>query len=827
LGTAILLIKKTHGFNCMKFWIFVLCFLFFSGCVPKSSKKETIYSFKTESFNGLGTEIEKDDSKLLKLFGLPRTFYFWEEDDSLRLKKENSKGWLGIAMRLAKSPIIALNGNDISTGIEVVSAISHSPGELAGFQMGDVIIGVDGKRFGNKKESSLVTDFRSQIESILPGESVKFEILRSGRFEFLKAILKERPKATPEVREHRNFEKLRSSFDGSLLNYILKKEHLEGRYKEVAEEIRQTASKVYNPSLKLETYNPFRLSEINFLAHYPLELPWVSRALTSSLENNFSSENQNISEMILEGMRALDLKFSESIFQKTESKKDLADYLEKLIEAIRVAKKDRLLALKGVDGAEVDRLVVGIGELLLANMEEDKAEPTLDEKILSQKGLLQFLEVANKIDLEALITSIYQVAQALDLEALIKLKNSTVNLNRFGDDWIVKEEEGITVIETSIGKVFIGGVGDNIYENDAAIIIDLGGNDKYLNRAGGNSLGIPFSVVIDFSGNDVYLSQDNWSQGAGLLGGGFLIDLSGDDTYSAPHFSQGAGFWGVGVLVDQEGSDVYKSQTLSQGAASFGIGLLAEGNGEDRYIAAQFAQGFGFVKGFGAIVERGGADHYFAGGVYPDFRDPKKSYVSLSQGFGFGARPGEFFVGASGGIGLLADASGNDVYVGDYFSQGSSYWFALGALVDGGGHDKYISGRYSQGAGIHLSYGILIDSEGDDQYLAYLGVSQGCGHDYGVGMLLDDGGSDQYLGGVISQGAGNDNGMGILNDNGGDDYYHIKDFGQGRGNFHKQRKKGSFGIHFDTGGGSDFYSPGYKNESLIYKTEWGIFADTN
>jgi hypothetical protein len=820
-------IKKIHGFDCMKFWIFVLCFLFFSGCVPKSSKKETVYSFKTESFGGLGVEIEKDDSKLLKLFGLPRAFYSWEKNDFSRLNAESSKGWLGIAMRLAKSPIMALNGNEVSTGIEVVSTIPHSPSELAGFQMGDVIVGIDSKRFEIKKELNLVTDFRSQIESILPGEGVLFEVIRNGKFEFLEAKLKKRPKATPHQREHQSFEKLRSSFDGSLLNYILKKESLEEPYKEVTEEIRKTASNVYNPSLKLETYNPFRLSEINYLAHYPLELPWVSRALTSSLENNFNSENQNISEMILECMKALDLKFSESSFQKPEPTKDLAGYLEKLIEAIRVAKKDRLLALKGVDGTQIDRLVAGIGELLLANIEGEEAEQTLDEKIHSQKGLLKFLEVANKIDLEALLMSIYRVAQALDLEALIRLKNSTVKLNRFGDDWIVEEGSDVTVIETPIGKVFIGGIGDNIYENDAAIIIDLGGNDRYLNRAGGNSLGVPFSVVIDFSGNDAYLSQDNWSQGAGLLGGGFLIDLSGDDVYSAPHFSQGAGFWGVGVLVDQEGSDVYRSQTLSQGAASFGIGLLAEGKGEDRYIAAQFAQGFGFVKGFGAIVEREGADHYFAGGVYPDFRDPKKSYVSLSQGFGFGARPGEFFVGASGGIGLLADASGNDVYVGDYFSQGSSYWFALGALVDGGGHDKYISGRYSQGAGIHLSYGILIDSEGDDQYLAYLGVSQGCGHDYGVGMLLDDGGSDQYIGGVISQGAGNDNGIGVLNDNGGDDYYHIKDIGQGRGNFHKERKRGSFGIHFDTGGGSDFYSPGYKNESLIYKTKWGVFADTN
>ena len=89
----------------------------------------------------------QDDSNLLKLFGLPGTFYSWDQ------KKESAKGWLGIAMRLAKAPIVAFNRDNLSAGIEVVSAIPHSPGELAGFQMGDVIVGIDGKRFENKASS--------------------------------------------------------------------------------------------------------------------------------------------------------------------------------------------------------------------------------------------------------------------------------------------------------------------------------------------------------------------------------------------------------------------------------------------------------------------------------------------------------------------------------------------------------------------------------------------------------------------------------------------------------------------------------------------------
>ena len=370
--------------------------------------------------------------------------------------------------------------------------------------------------------------------------------------------------------------------------------------------------------------------------------------------------------------------------------------------------------------------------------------------------------------------------------------------------------------------MLIGGEGDNIYTEDATIILDLGGNDRYLNRAGGSSRENPFTIVIDFSGNDLYASSEDFSQGAGILGAGFLIDLEGNDSYVARNYSQGMGFFGAGLLVDLAGRDVYKSDSVSQGAAVFGIGILAEGTGNDDYSAKRFSQAFGFVKGYGAIVELEGADKYFASGEYPDFRDPEKSYESLSQGFGLGFRPSELSVHVSGGIGILTDAEGNDTYIGDYFAQGSSYWYALGILADKKGHDKYIAGRYSQGAGTHLTSGILMDGEGDDQYLATFGVSQGCGHDYAIGMLLDNGGNDRYISGIISQGAGNDNGIGILNDNGGDDEYHIQALGRGRGNFREDRKLGSFGLHFDTGGGTDYYSSKGKNNHLIFRTEWDV-----
>jgi hypothetical protein len=115
-----------------------------------------------------------------------------------------------------------------------------------------------------------------------------------------------------------------------------------------------------------------------------------------------------------------------------------------------------------------------------------------------------------------------------------------------------------------------------------------------------------------------------------------------------------------------------------------------------------------------------------------------------------------------GGIGLLIDKKGDDVYLADYFAQGASYYYGLGILDDRAGDDRYLSGRYSQGAGIHNSIGVLIDRGGSDFYYASFGVGQGMGHDYGVGFLEDDAGENRFRGGSLVQGASTNGGLGIF-----------------------------------------------------------------
>lgn len=121
-----------------------------------------------------------------------------------------------------------------------------------------------------------------------------------------------------------------------------------------------------------------------------------------------------------------------------------------------------------------------------------------------------------------------------------------------------------------VGRVIIGGTGPNVYTEDAALILDLGGDDLYLNNAGGTRPGMPVSLVIDWGGNDRYLGRENFSQGAGVLGGGFVIDLGGDDTFISLDGSQGAGFWGVGVLYHGDGNGVFSAGQVFPGHGTDG-----------------------------------------------------------------------------------------------------------------------------------------------------------------------------------------------------------------------------------------------------------------
>jgi HEAT repeat protein len=381
--------------------------------------------------------------------------------------------------------------------------------------------------------------------------------------------------------------------------------------------------------------------------------------------------------------------------------------------------------------------------------------------------------------------------------------------------------------DTPLGKIIVGGAGRNVYSNEAFLIIDTGGDDTYLNSAGGANglVGRPISIVIDMGGNDQFISKRSFSQGSGVFGIGILAALGSNCTFEAKHLSQGAGFFGCGMLMTGEGQQTFEADTFCQGAGMFGAGILWQRGGDTKYKATEMAQGFGGTSGIGLLLDESGDDTYIAGGKYP-CGWLSGHYFSLSQGFGYGMRP---FAG--GGIGILCDLKGDDHYVADVYGQGASYWYSVGLLLDLEGNDRYDAYQYCQGAGIHLSSGELIDWGGNDTYTAGH-ICQGAAHDYAVGILIDRAGDDTYTGDTTAQGAAINNSFAMLLDRSGNDIYTGTDPKQSQAAGHdgEKREYGSIALMLDLGG-HDKYSQGQTNNAIWLKPLYGAGldceADTN
>ena len=366
-------------------------------------------------------------------------------------------------------------------------------------------------------------------------------------------------------------------------------------------------------------------------------------------------------------------------------------------------------------------------------------------------------------------------------------------------------------------RIAIGDEGKNVYSGNFDIIIDIGGDDVY-NIEGNEDFSDNFRCIIDLAGNDYYSSNDNFTLAGSVFSSGFIFDKEGDDTYRGANVSLGSAICGIGLLYDENGNDTYYANSFSIGASAFGLGLLIDKNGNDIYSANTYSQGFGMTEGVGTIIDTDGNDSYLVNSLSLDIGRYEDHYISMCQGYGLGMRP--YY---AGGIGLIIEGGGNDIYNTDIFGQGGAYWYSLGVIVDKSGHDKYNSYQYAQGSGIHLAIGLLKDLDGWDFYSSN-GVSQGCGHDYAFGLLYDVKGNDNYSAYSLSQGAGNANGIGILIDESGRDGYLNKEPNNTRGYGNPRREYGSLGIFLDASG-RDFYSEAYLDSLLINKSIWGVSLD--
>lgn len=538
----------------------------------------------------------------------------------------------------------------------------------------------------------------------------------------------------------------------------------------------------------------FRLEIVKNLMARPLSVPdYILKTGKKINDFHFISDYVNYCAHEITGK---DLTININLSEK--------DLIPLIIEIFNLTKKHLDKAFIKLNSAERDSLIYTAPSLWAD--EADSLERGYAGALHKEFGIardtgttletVQLLNLAQKIDIYQLHLAGFTLVRGIEkIRAIVESLSTQGNLS-------YKELKGVRgpVYETfelpGGNKGVIGGIDDNIYYGDFAVIIDLGGNDTYSGRCAGaiGELNTPVSFVLDLAGDDIYRNNTKLvNQGAGLFGAGVLWDLSGNDSYTGFHLSQGAGLLGIGILFDREGFDDFRGGYFTQGAGNFGSGIMLDYQGDDVYHSYAWTQGMGGVWGYGLLFDKEGDDTYYAGGRYLHIPLNPDQYRSFAQGFGFGWRDV-----ASGGIGFLYDKQGNDKYVSEVYAQATSYWFALGMLLDEQGNDLYCAAQYSQGAGIHLSVGGLVDLEGDDHYFSRFGPAQGEGHDVAVGVLLDKDGDDVYYASG-GQGIGLTNSVGVFIDTRGNDDYCSRD-GISQGGATWSRGTGGIGLFIDLQG---------------------------
>ena len=375
-----------------------------------------------------------------------------------------------------------------------------------------------------------------------------------------------------------------------------------------------------------------------------------------------------------------------------------------------------------------------------------------------------------------------------------------------------------------LGRIVVAGAGDDehLCPQGCSLIVDLGGDDVYRGEvASARAPHRLVAAVLDLGGNDHYIGDSaTHTQGAGLGGVGILFDLEGDDRYQATDYAQGFGLLGYGLLWDAAGSDSFSAAGGAQGAAVFGGGALVDGAGNDRYSVLGEGQGFGGPWACGILVDAGGDDNYHAQpdpALAPgraDYHSEGRVAANNSQGVGVGRR-GDLGDGQAwaGGLGVIADLTGNDSYTAGNFSQGVGYWFGTGMLLDGAGDDRYESVYFSQASGAHYSLALLYDRAGDDKHLLSqeAGASLGYGWDFAASLFIDVSGDDTYRARGTAVAGAELSSVALFLELGGDDRYQIG------------VPSRSLGWSASTGAGSD--STGIPITASLTSNQVGFFLD--
>ncbi|MFW5862168.1 MAG: Do family serine endopeptidase [Spirochaetota bacterium] len=100
------------------------------------------------------------------------------------------RGWLGVYIQNVNEDLAANFGYDGDKGVLISDVMEDSPAEKSDVKIGDIIIGVDGKKVDN------VYGLRRVIASSKPGSTVNLKIVRKGETKTVKFTIGEMPVKT-------------------------------------------------------------------------------------------------------------------------------------------------------------------------------------------------------------------------------------------------------------------------------------------------------------------------------------------------------------------------------------------------------------------------------------------------------------------------------------------------------------------------------------------------------------------------------------------------------------------------------------------------------
>src|SRR3989304_5156912 len=518
------------------------------------------FSCKTWGFARVGEIFIKDgfDDQRFDI----ENFFYLKDMGFRKDRVDFNKGWLGIFMENAEGK-----------GILVKEITEGSPADEAGLKTGDIITKLNNETTIDKEGFNLIK-FKKTIETTGAGGVPEITVSRDDTEMVIKPkLIAKLLTNTTEPVSSLTWLNERSMTDSSqksgksFIDFAIQNESYKDKLGMAIQRIGEEAY-VREGFQTNNKVNPFRLSIVDYLMLHPFDTPQIGQNIHDGLIDKDICTHVEFAAKLLDVGSPLKR-------EQSDAAGSLQEQLQHVIDSLTPCVSLTKGAFHALSHEDVEFLYQNAQKVWLP-----------DEKITPQE-LIRLLALSQNVDLSKLFEAVSILLNKLTLlkfeqrtdanthQDVTQTKVSPFNLpepircqntqnNLISNDKEAKDFTGdiLFIQDTNIGKIVVGGTGTSYYYADAAIIIDLGGDDKYLGQ--------------------------NFSQGSCLFGIGLLLDNNGDDFYSGHVLNQGVGFFGAGLLSDLKGNDVY--------------------------FSGQFAQGVGLTKGVGALIDSRGNDFYFSGG---------------------------------------------------------------------------------------------------------------------------------------------------------------------------------------------------------------------